>query len=192
MGYYSDGSLGLILATQRWYSPQLMRWMTRDPIEYEGGENLYGYVSGDPVSYVDPDGLDRIKILVETTKGTWKRLHVTFDQLVQLIKREKNIDVLKKKGVGAKACDQAWGNTVCHAPHGGKSKKHHFQPEKRRTIRDKDGILRKQRGHVYFDHKALTPFMLFCDDLHDLLIGEFMGELGEYRDPGDPRTSSEE
>ena len=43
----------------RWYWPELMRWMTRDPIEYEGGENLYGYVNGDPVGYADPEGLDR-------------------------------------------------------------------------------------------------------------------------------------
>jgi len=57
VGYYSDGPLGLILATQRWYSPHLMRWMGRDPIEYEGGENLYAYVSGNPLRWSDPSGL---------------------------------------------------------------------------------------------------------------------------------------
>ena len=44
VGYYSEGEFGLVLATHRWYSPDLMRWMNRDPIEYAGGDNLYAYV----------------------------------------------------------------------------------------------------------------------------------------------------
>jgi RHS repeat-associated protein len=57
VGYYSEGSLGLMLAQQRWYSPHLMRWLARDPIEYRGGQNLYAYVRGNPVMFIDPDGL---------------------------------------------------------------------------------------------------------------------------------------
>lgn len=56
-GYYTDDNpMGVILAQQRWYSPHIMRWLSRDPIEYDGGDNLYGYVLGNPVGYVDPDG----------------------------------------------------------------------------------------------------------------------------------------
>lgn len=57
VGYFTDGNVGLILATRRWYSPHLMRWMTRDPIEYRGGDNLYQYVRGNPVRFGDPSGL---------------------------------------------------------------------------------------------------------------------------------------
>lgn len=57
-GYYTDNKTGLILAGQRWYSPHLMRWLSRDPIGYEGGYNLYGYVDQNPVSKIDPDGLN--------------------------------------------------------------------------------------------------------------------------------------
>ena len=59
VGYYTDLSAGsaLILCTNRWYSPILGRWLSRDPIGYEGGENEYEYCDGDPVSFADGDGL---------------------------------------------------------------------------------------------------------------------------------------
>ena len=34
----------------------MMRWISRDPIGYEGGENLYEYVEGDPVNFIDITG----------------------------------------------------------------------------------------------------------------------------------------
>ncbi|MDD2942935.1 MAG: RHS repeat-associated core domain-containing protein [bacterium] len=55
VGYYSYG--GLILAGQRWYHPGLMRWFSRDPILYDGGDNVYAYVEGNPVGYTDRTGL---------------------------------------------------------------------------------------------------------------------------------------
>jgi RHS repeat-associated protein len=60
VGYYSDtasGNTGIILCTNRWYSPEMGRWLTRDPIGYAGGENLYEYCSGDPVNNTDEEGL---------------------------------------------------------------------------------------------------------------------------------------
>jgi RHS repeat-associated protein len=43
----------------RYYSPEMGRWISRDPIEEEGGINLYGMVGNDPVNQVDVLGLDR-------------------------------------------------------------------------------------------------------------------------------------
>ncbi len=56
-GYYKDQSLGLVLMTHRSYDPDTRRFLTRDPIGYNGGVNLYGYVGGDPMNWVDPTGL---------------------------------------------------------------------------------------------------------------------------------------
>ena len=41
------------------YASHLGRWVNRDPIEYRGGNsyNLYEYVSGMPLYFVDPSGL---------------------------------------------------------------------------------------------------------------------------------------
>lgn len=56
-GLYWHGLSGLYLATYRAYDPRAMRWLSRDPIEEAGGTNLYGYVGGNPISFVDPQGL---------------------------------------------------------------------------------------------------------------------------------------
>ena len=43
----------------RYYSPELGRWINRDPIEEDGGSNLYGFVGNDGVGEIDTLGLSR-------------------------------------------------------------------------------------------------------------------------------------
>jgi RHS repeat-associated protein len=57
-GYYHDAETGLDALTFRYYSTDLGRFISRDPIGYEGGINLYAYVNNRPTMYVDPMGLD--------------------------------------------------------------------------------------------------------------------------------------
>ena len=55
-GYRYDAESENYYVRNRYYSPVLGRWLTRDPIGYRGGINLYGYVESDPVGMVDPEG----------------------------------------------------------------------------------------------------------------------------------------
>ena len=57
-GYYTDSETGLILCTHRYYDPNTGRFLTRDPLGYDGGIDLYGYVGNDPVNFIDPFGYD--------------------------------------------------------------------------------------------------------------------------------------
>jgi len=52
-----DERTGLSYYGYRFYSPALGRWTTRDPLEEDGGINLYGFVENNPVNAVDPWGL---------------------------------------------------------------------------------------------------------------------------------------
>jgi len=45
----------------RYYNPTQGRWLSRDPSEENGGANLYGYISNDPLNRIDLLGLCECK-----------------------------------------------------------------------------------------------------------------------------------
>jgi RHS repeat-associated protein len=56
-----DTDTGFVRFGARDYDPYVGRWTTKDPIGFEGKDaNLYAYVFGDPVNWVDTDGLDAV------------------------------------------------------------------------------------------------------------------------------------
>ena len=57
-GYYTDGPTGIMLCGARWYDPYIGRWLSRDPVEYAGGANLYQYCAANPLCFIDPSGTD--------------------------------------------------------------------------------------------------------------------------------------
>ncbi|WLG47333.1 RHS repeat-associated core domain-containing protein [Pseudomonas sp. FP1740] len=56
-GRENDGT-GVYYYRARYYSPGFGRFISGDPIGLAGGINAYGYVGGNPLSFVDPRGLD--------------------------------------------------------------------------------------------------------------------------------------
>jgi RHS repeat-associated protein len=93
-GYISDLGTGLVYCWHRYYDPELGRWLTRDPIGLEGGVNTYAYCSGDPVNYVDPDGLRRMR------DKDWdmlnKLLLYVYDYGIEGLSRENAIKAIRK------------------------------------------------------------------------------------------------
>ncbi len=57
-GQYYDAETGLNYNYQRTYDPATGRYTQHDPIGLNGGMNPFGYVGGNPVTGVDPYGLD--------------------------------------------------------------------------------------------------------------------------------------
>jgi RHS repeat-associated protein len=57
-GRENDGATGLYYYRARYYSPQLVRFISEDPIGLAGGTNFYAYAEADPLSFTDPSGLD--------------------------------------------------------------------------------------------------------------------------------------
>ena len=72
---YYDAEADLYYYGYRYYSPELGRWLTRDPIEEDGGDNLYAFCGNDGHALclwllcwswrlVEPGGPKRIQICV--------------------------------------------------------------------------------------------------------------------------------
>jgi RHS repeat-associated protein len=53
---YFDAESGLYYYGYRYYSLELGRWITRDPIEEDGGDNLYAMCQNNTILFVDADG----------------------------------------------------------------------------------------------------------------------------------------
>jgi len=60
---------GLYYYGYRWYSPNLQRWLNRDPIGELGGINLYAYVGNNPINLTEINGLWTIGIGVRGGYG---------------------------------------------------------------------------------------------------------------------------
>ena len=57
LGYFDESSLGLYLLRARYYDPVTGRFLSRDPIGFQGGANVFRYVYNGPLTFVDPTGL---------------------------------------------------------------------------------------------------------------------------------------
>ena len=89
---YTDSESGLVYYGFRSYSPELGRWVNRDPIEERGGVNLYGMVGNDAVNRWDLLGL-------------WNPISGLLEEAVHQVEV-----ALLEKGV-------SWSADKCHIEH---------------------------------------------------------------------------
>jgi RHS repeat-associated protein len=83
-GKYFDEDTGLQNNLNRWYDPEIGRWLSEDPIGFEGdSSNLYRYVGNAPSVYVDPMGLEQCGPRVWLYTGSWCVPDNVYDAAIQ-------------------------------------------------------------------------------------------------------------
>jgi RHS repeat-associated protein len=70
-GKWTDPETGYAHHLNRWFDPVIGKWLSEDPIGFDGGDtNLQRYVANQVTSMIDTDGLDMgIGQQIETTGG---------------------------------------------------------------------------------------------------------------------------
>lgn len=70
-----DDNNGLLYMRARYYDPEVGRFITKDPIGFAGGVNLYAIVGNNPIRWVDPSGLKKENVFWDTFwQGVYKDL----------------------------------------------------------------------------------------------------------------------
>jgi RHS repeat-associated protein len=65
----SSYTTGLVEMGHRYYDPLVGRFLNRDPIDYNGGINLYSYAGNNPITGSDPSGLT-VSAIFDRAAGT--------------------------------------------------------------------------------------------------------------------------
>jgi RHS repeat-associated protein len=93
---YHDIETGFAYYGYRYYNPQIGRWINKDPIQEEGGVNLYGFVANNAIERTDALGLkwDTLDFLGYFYLGKGKPINLSPIGYLQDVKAE-----IKRRGI---------------------------------------------------------------------------------------------
>lgn len=74
-GKYYDQESGLNYFYHRYYNPAIGRFISEDPIQFEGGLNFHTFSSSNPINFIDPFGKQ------DTITGTYNKLRIIYESV---------------------------------------------------------------------------------------------------------------
>ncbi len=92
---------GFYYMKARYYDPQVGRFISEDPIGFDGGDvNLSTYVGNNPVNKIDPLGLDQVEFVIDPVNGAIVTIGTPETiTLEQIINQELTLEITMKVGL---------------------------------------------------------------------------------------------
>jgi len=170
-GYRHDDETGLYHVRNRYHHPTLGTWITRDPIGYADGMNLYQYVASNPTVATDPSG----RIIIGLG-GLAKMGQAYVKVMLESVKRQIN---QRKPGLR-----DAWGEelVMLDGSMGRHKSKIVKELVKYRENKDADPCWHEQVVLVGFSDGATSIYQLFQEGkIQNALATQRQGATGSYK-----------
>lgn len=110
-GQYFDAATGQFYNHNRYYNPELGRYMEADPIGLDGGLNPYAYAGSNPVMFSDPSGL--MSMLDDAGLSMVTGLNNSLNQIIL----NQQIKLLNSSLAMTELSDSELGNITGGVPH---------------------------------------------------------------------------
>ena len=130
-----DDGMGLYYYRARYYSPRLQRFISEDPMGFDGGSfSLYAYVGNSPLNFVDPSGLSPVGWIVKLGDKCMRKVKSLFtDQEMRQARRQAQnvlVNGSRQKAHQIEAGVSGGGPILKHSGHnlgGGAKGRPHYQ-----------------------------------------------------------------
>jgi RHS repeat-associated protein len=111
-----DSETGLYYYRARYYDGVAGRFLSEDPIQFEGGDNFYAYVRNSPVMLVDPSGLSPACCNEKdpTNKRVLDFMRANIAQ-AQILAQQLNVPVANILGLASEESTQGTSNVALNA-----------------------------------------------------------------------------
>jgi uncharacterized protein RhaS with RHS repeats len=154
----------------RYYSPQLQRFISEDPIGFTAGDiNLYAYVQNNPTNYIDPEGFSPVGWVIRLTESGYQKARALFSKADAVRARRQEENVLAK--------NRQMAHEIENANSGGKGIVRHPGHQLDESSRGMPHYQTPGKlGHTFW---SLAAFLASLFNPFDAIGGELSGGEGD-------------